>query len=104
METRGDVLIWYIQESNTGSIIEDRPGDTDHNTHNKDPTKPLLDWLEKDKKDNHGGKCHEQQKIFSVCSLCRWNAQKGIPSLNHEFESNHGRKNEGTHFARECLG
>ena len=51
LETWGDVLIQGLWESQTEAIIEVRLGESDCDTHKKDPTKTLLDWWKKENKD-----------------------------------------------------
>ena len=59
LETRRDILIRGLWESQNYTIIVIIFGDSDADTYKNYPMKPLLDWQEKEKKDNHGKHCHE---------------------------------------------
>ena len=59
----------------------------------------------KEKKYKHRKNCYKQGKHFSpfIISVdCVFG--KEAPILTRKFESTHGRKNGGTHFARARLG
>ena len=51
LDTRGDVLIWGLWESQTDAIIGVRFGDSDADTYRKDPMDKLLDYKDKEQKD-----------------------------------------------------
>ena len=67
-DTRGDVLVRGLWESQTYSIINVRFGDTDADTYNKDPMDNLLDSCYKWNKDKHGKHFHNQCKLFLCLS------------------------------------
>ena len=61
LETKGDVLIWYLWEIHTDAIIDVRFGDSDADTYKYDPMYKLVDCWDKKKKDNQIKHCHKQR-------------------------------------------
>ena len=55
----GDILIRVLWKIQAYYIIDARLGDSDYDNHNKDTTKTLLDWWEKEKKENNVKHYHE---------------------------------------------
>ena len=67
-------------------------GDTDWENHKKETMKRLMDWWEKNKKDKHGGNCHDQcQKfssfVLSVDGIIGREAQVGPANLSRLMEA-----------------
>ena len=58
METRGDVLIWGLWESQTDAIIDVKFGDTDTDTYKHELMDKLLARWENKNKDEHVNHYH----------------------------------------------
>ena len=58
-ETRGDVSIRGLRESQKESIIDIRFVDADADTWKPEGIDKLLDWWEKTKRDKHGQHCYD---------------------------------------------
>ena len=69
METRGDVLIWGLWESQTDSNINIRLGDDDTDSYTYEPMDKHLDFGENEHKDKHGNHWHKKWIIFTPFSL-----------------------------------
>ena len=65
LETRGDLLIRGLRESQNDAIIGVRFGDLDADVYRKEPMENLLDRWRKEKKYKHSKHCHKQRKHFS---------------------------------------
>ena len=68
MEKRGDVLIQGLWEVQTDAIIDVIFDDADIYTYRYEPMDKILDFWEKENKDKHGKKYHDQQKFFLCLS------------------------------------
>ena len=64
METRRDVLIWGLWESQTDAIIDVRFGYSGVDTYNNEPIDNLQACWMKHNKDNQGNHCNNEQKYF----------------------------------------
>ena len=68
-ETRGDVMIQGLWDSQVDAIIDVKLGDADVDTYKYEPMTGLLVRWEKIKKYKHGKYCHDQRKHFSLFVL-----------------------------------
>ena len=92
--------LWYQQDD---SIIYIKLVDADVDSYKYDQMTALLYQWETINKDKPGKHCHGQQKQFSVFYFFWQHSREGSPGRTREIESNHGRENSQTHFARIWL-
>ena len=63
-DTRGDVMIQVLWDSQVDAIIDVKLGGSDTDTYKYKPIKSLLARWEKIKKDKYGKHCHNQRKKY----------------------------------------
>ena len=68
-ETQGYVMIQFLWDQQTESIIDIKLGDTDVDSYKYEQMAALLDWWETIKEDKHSKNYHDQRTHFSLFVL-----------------------------------
>ena len=64
LETRGDIMIRGLWDRQNSTVTGIKLWDSNTDTYRFDPMAALLDWWDKNNKNNHGKNCHGLQNIF----------------------------------------
>ena len=103
-EIRGDAMVQGLWDRQVDAIIYVKIGEADADSYKYEPTAALLARWEMIKKYKHNKHCHDQRKIFAVCSLSGHNAREGSPGRTIAIESINGREKGITPFASTGVG